>query len=75
MREAKASISAIIWHWKIVYLELLLWLRMLILTGTYSRYGIGFDWRGSFSFPGIRLGRIVIIFGVDISLSTKIDNR
>ena len=41
----------------------------------YSGYGIGFDRHGSFSFPGIRLGRSVLIFGVDISSSTKIDNR
>ena len=27
----------------------------------YSGYGIGFDRRGSFSFPGIGLGRNVII--------------
>ena len=41
----------------------------------YSGYGIGFDKHGSFSFPGIRLGRNVIIFGADMSSSTKIDNR
>ena len=41
----------------------------------YSGYGIGFDRHGSFSSPGIGLGRNVIIFGVDMSLSTKIDNR
>ena len=40
----------------------------------YSRYGIGFDRHGSFSSLSIGLGRNVIIFGVDISLSTKIDN-
>ena len=28
-----------------------------------------------FSFPGTRLGTNVIIFGVDMSSSTKIDNR
>ena len=37
----------------------------------YSGYGIGFYRHGSFSFPG----RNVIIFGVDMSSSTKIDNR
>ena len=37
--------------------------------------GIGFDRRGSFSFPGIGLGWNVIIFGVDMSSLTKIDNR
>ena len=40
----------------------------------YSGFGIGFDRRGSFSF-GNGVGRNVIIFGVDMSLSTKIDNR
>ena len=41
----------------------------------YSGYGIGFDRHGSFSFSGTRLGRNVIIFGVDMSSSTKTDNR
>ena len=41
----------------------------------YSGYGIGFDRHGSFSFPGTRLGRNVIIFGVDMSSSTKIGNK
>ena len=41
----------------------------------YSGYGIEFDRHGSFSFLGIELGRNVIIFGVDMSSSTKIDNR
>ena len=41
----------------------------------YSGYGIGFDRHGSFSSSGIGLGRNVIIFGVDMSSSTKIDNR
>ena len=41
----------------------------------YSGYGIGFDRLGSFSFPGIGLGRNVIIIEVDMSSSTKIDNR
>ena len=41
----------------------------------YSGYEIGFDRHRSFSFPGTGLGKNVIIFGVDISLSTKIDNR
>ena len=40
----------------------------------YSGYGIGFDRHGSFSSPGIGLGRNVT-FGVDMSSSTKIDNR
>ena len=41
----------------------------------YSVFEIGFDRHGSFSFPGTGLGRNVIIFGVDMSSSTKIDNR
>ena len=41
----------------------------------YSRYGIGFDSHGRFSSLGIGLGWNVIIFGVDMSSSTKIDNR
>ena len=38
----------------------------------YSGYGIRFDRRSRFSFPN---GQNVIIFGVDMSSSTKIDNR
>ena len=41
----------------------------------YSGYGVGFDRHGSFSFPGPGLGKNVIIFGVDMSSSTKIDNK
>ena len=41
----------------------------------YSGYGIGFVRHGNFSFPGNGLGRNVITFGVDMSSSTKIDNR
>ena len=41
----------------------------------YSGYGIGFDRHGRFSSPGIGLGKNVITFGVDMSSSTKIDNR
>ena len=41
----------------------------------YSGYGIGFDRHGSFISPGIGLGRNVIIFGVDMSSSSKIDNK
>ena len=40
----------------------------------YSWYGIGFDRYGSFSFPGTRLGRNAILSGLDVILSTKIDN-
>ena len=38
----------------------------------YSGYGIGFDRRVSFSFPGGRYGQNVLIFGVDVSFTTYI---
>ena len=41
----------------------------------YSGYGIGFDGHGILSYPGIAVGRNVMLFGVDMSLSTKIGNR
>ena len=41
----------------------------------YSGYGIGFDRRSSFSFPGGGFGQNVLIFRADMSSSTKIDNR
>ena len=41
----------------------------------YSGYGIGFDRKGSFPYPGIGVGRNVTIFGVNMSSSTKTDNR
>ena len=41
----------------------------------YSGYGIGFDKNGSFSSPGIGLGRNAITFEVDMNPSTNIDNR
>ena len=41
----------------------------------YSGYGIGFDRHVSFSSPGIGLGTNVIIFGGNMSSSTKINNR
>ena len=41
----------------------------------YFGYRIGFERHRSFSFPGIGLGRYVIIFGVDMSSSRKIDGR
>ena len=40
----------------------------------YSGYGIGFDRHGTFLF-GTAAGRNVIIFGVDMSSSTRTDNR
>ena len=41
----------------------------------YSGYGIGFDKRSSFSFPGGRFGQNVLVFGVDMSFSSRIDNK
>ena len=41
----------------------------------YSGYGTGFDKRSSFSFLSGGLGRNVINFGIDMSSSTKIDNK
>ena len=41
----------------------------------YSGYGIGFDRRSSFSFPGGGFGQNVLIFGVDMSSSGHIDNK
>ena len=40
----------------------------------YSGYGIGFDRRSGFSFPG-RFGQNVLIFGVDMNFSAHIDNE
>ena len=41
----------------------------------YSGYGIGFDRRSSFSFPGTGFGQNVLIFGVDMSFPSHIDNE
>ena len=41
----------------------------------YSGFGIRFDRRSSFSFPGGGFGQNVLIFGVDMSSSTHIDNK
>ena len=41
----------------------------------YSGYGIGFDRRSTFSFPGTGFGQNVLIFGVDMSSSSHIDNK
>ena len=45
------------------------------ITDKYFGYGIGFYGHGSYSHPNGGNGRNVIIFGVDMSSSTKIDNR
>ena len=41
----------------------------------YSGYGIGFDRKSSFSFPGGGFGQNVIIFGADMSYSAHVDNK
>ena len=41
----------------------------------YSGYGIGFDRRSSFSFPGGGFGQNILIFVVDMSSSAHIDNK
>ena len=41
----------------------------------YSGYGIGFDRRTSFSFPGGGFGQNILIFGVDMSSSAHIDKK
>ena len=41
----------------------------------YSGYGIGFDRRSSFSFPDGGFGQNLLVFGVDMSFSTHIDNK
>ena len=41
----------------------------------YSGYGIGFDRRGTFSFPTGKFGYNVIIFGVDNSSFVHVDNK
>ena len=41
----------------------------------YSGYGIGFDRKGSFSFPSGGYGQNVIIFGADMSSAINIDDE
>ena len=41
----------------------------------YSGYTIGFDAKGTFSFPNGEFGCNVIIFGVDMSFSVHVDNK
>ena len=41
----------------------------------YSGYGIVFDRKGSFSFPGGGFGQNVIIFGADMNSFLHIDNK
>ena len=41
----------------------------------YICYGIGFDSRSEFSFSDGSMGKNIIIFGADMSLSVHIDNK
>ena len=41
----------------------------------FCGYGIGFDMKGSFSFPTGGFGKNAIIFGVDMSSSVHVDNK
>ena len=41
----------------------------------YFGYGIGFDRRSSFSFPGGGVGKNVLIFGANMSSSAHNDNK
>ena len=41
----------------------------------YSIYGIGFDRRSNYSFPGGGFSQNVLIFGVDMSSFVHIDNK
>ena len=41
----------------------------------YSIYGIGFDRRSNYSFPGGGFSQHVLIFGVDMSSFVHIDNK
>ena len=48
---------------------------MQLISKFNKGYGIGFDRRGSFSFPGGGFGQNILIFGVDMSFSAHIDNK
>ena len=41
----------------------------------YSGYGVGFDRKSSFSFPGGGFGQKVIISGVDMCSCAHVDNK
>ena len=48
---------------------------MGILVMEYSGYGIVFDRRSCFSFPGGGLVKMHYFFGVDMNFSAHIDNK
>ena len=41
----------------------------------YSGYGVGFDRRGTYSFPADGFAYNIIFFGVDMSSSVHADNK
>ena len=41
----------------------------------YSGYGIGFDRKSRFSFPGGGFGQNIIVFGADMSFFVHVDNK
>ena len=72
---SKNIILAVIQHYKIVCLKLLVLLNKLILISTkFSGYGIGFDEKGEFLF-GNGFGKNLIIFGADMSSSFHANNK
>ena len=41
----------------------------------YSGYGIGFNRKSSFTFPGGGMGQTILIFGTYMGSSARIDNK
>ena len=76
MREVKILTKAVIQDLKIVYLVQLVWLKMLILISInildIVLHLIDMEF---FSHASGGDGKNVIVFGVDMSSSAKIDNR
>ena len=48
---------------------------LILIKYRYFGYGIGFDRRGRFSFPGGGFGQNIIIFRADMNSSIHIDNK
>ena len=48
---------------------------LILIKYGYSGYGIGFDRRGSFSFPAGGFGQNITIFRADMNSSIQIDNK
>ena len=68
-------LTIIILHQKIYLVRVTLTKNADIDKYGYSGYGIGFDRRSSFSFPGGGFGQNVLIFEADMSSSAHIDNK